>query len=312
MRKRVLFLLAAALAAGAFASHAFSLGREARFVTFTAQNKFGIYLRDLKKDEVSVWLDGRPVKVVYFGYRDVDSAFVFMIENSPRTAPYANTVPQMGRVNIVDQVRYYLSGGFFDRIVPLGPVLLGEFYKAVKVLQGFTDQEDILSGALLRLQPHFMGLDKEHIAVGRALGRGYDLLRNRSEKRKVLVLFTRSVDLETYKNRREYLQIFQDSNIELYVVSFAVAFPTGAGYSFAERVNRSFFRELAGGTGGKAYISSEYGRLDSFMDDLKSRLANSYTIGFYVEPGSRPSEHKVRLKARSSDVEVTYREKLEY
>ena len=61
------------------------------------------------------------------------------------------------------------------------------------------------------------------------LGRGVDLLKDRSERRKILVLFTAVVDRESYKNLEEYRQLLRHENVDVYVVSFARRFPTGVG-----------------------------------------------------------------------------------
>lgn len=286
--------------------------REPRYLTFTAQDRHGIYLRDLKMEEVSLYLDGEPVEVRYLGYRNVDTAFAFLIENSPRTAQHARSVPQWGMINIVDQVRYHLMNGFFGPVVETGPVLLAEFYQEFQVLQDFTAEDHLLELALSRMQPHFTGLDRENIPVARFLGRAVDVLRERPERRKILALFTTTIDRDSYQALDEYQQLLRRTDVELYVVSFAPRFASGPGYAFEERMNTFFFRRLVGETGGRAYISGEYVYVDEFMNDLMTRLANSYTIGFYPPAEPNPKGWQVRLRVRDDRTRVTHRERLSY
>ena len=68
--------------------------RQARFLNFSVKHKNGIYVRDLKREEVKLYLDEEPVEIRYFGYQNVDTAFAILIENSPRTARYNVSRPQ--------------------------------------------------------------------------------------------------------------------------------------------------------------------------------------------------------------------------
>ncbi len=282
------------------------------YLTFSARDQNRIYFRDLKEEEVALHLDEQPVDIRYFGYRTVSTAFAFIIENSPRTAQFARSMPQMGQNNIVDYVIYGLMEGVFPPLVEMGPVLLAEFYKEFSIVQNFTEDDYLLEDALIRMQPNWTGLDKENIPVARMLGRGVDLLKDRSERRKILVLFTAVVDRESYKNLEEYRQLLRHENIEVYVVSFARRFATGVGTTFEQRMNTFYFRNLVRETSGHFYISEELAYIDDVFVDLKSRLTNSYTLGFYVEAGDEPTEHKVEIKILRGKADITHRPILIY
>lgn len=282
-------------------------GEKVHYLTFTARDQNGIYLRDLKLEEVELRVDGEAVDVKYLGYRNVPTAFAFFLENSPRTAQYGISQPQWGRINTIDRVRYEMLFGFFRPLTEMGPVLLAEFHTEVHILQDFTEDDYRLEEALHRISPNFTKIGLERADVGRALGRGVDLLRARPERRKFLVLFTATVDRESYQNLEEYREMFKLSGIELFVVSFASRFPTGPGHSFEEQMNGYYFRHLAQETSGKAYITGEYAYLDTLFTDLKARLTHSYTIGFHLPADPARRERKVSLKVRNDKCEVTYR-----
>ncbi|MEE8585036.1 MAG: hypothetical protein V3T83_09315, partial [Acidobacteriota bacterium] len=143
MRIKALLLAGALLFLPANPSFA-AASKEPRFVSFTAKGKHGIYLRDLGRQEVSLWVDGKPVDVDYLGYKDVRTDFLFLIENSPRTAQHNVSLPQWGLVNIVDRIRMSLIGGFFESVVQIGPVLLAEFGRELEISQDFTTHDDQL------------------------------------------------------------------------------------------------------------------------------------------------------------------------
>lgn len=286
--------------------------RAAQYLSFTVEGSRGIYLRDLRQEEVELRLDGRPVDIRYFGGQTVETAYAFLIENSPRTAPHAVSNPRWGQVNAVDQIRYHLMSDFFYPLSRIGPSMLAEFFLEMKILQDFTREDYLLVNAVSDMRPEFTGIAVDRIEIGRILGRGVDLLRERPEKRKMLVLFTTTIDRESYAHLEEYQQMFSEADIELFVVSFAARFPSGPGVSFTEQMNTYFFRKLAGVTSGKAYISTEFAYLERLFTDLKSRLQNSYTIGFYLPHSEEYGEHEVELKINRNDVRVTCRPTLVY
>ena len=222
---------------------------ETYFLTFSAQDRHGIYLRDLRLEEVTLLLDEKPVDIGYLGSGNVTTAFAFFLENSPRTAPYLVSMPQRGEVNAVDLIRYSMAGNFLRTLVQMGSVLLGQFDRDIEVLQDFTQREDLLNRALHEMAPP-MGFEKERIPVGRALGRGADLLQDRSEKRRMLVLVTTVVDRDSYTNLEEYREMLRLRNVELFVLSFSLRFPP-PGASFLQRMNRYYFRHLVEETSGR-------------------------------------------------------------
>jgi hypothetical protein len=160
------------------------------------------------------------------------------------------------------------------------------------------------------MRPNVSSIEASNISIGRMLGRGVDFLRNRREKRKVLVLFTTTIDRDSVTNLREYQDMFRFSDVDLYVVSFASRSAFGPAYSGVEKVNRSSFLSLVGETGGSFYLSGEYTYVDEFLDDLTSRLVNSYTIGFYVYPGQERRRHSVDIKIDRKKCRLKYRKKL--
>lgn len=305
--KRVLILLPAFL----ITVLAYADPREPRFVTFAAKEKSGIYLRNLKLSEVSLLVDDQPVKVSYLGYKNVETAIAFILENSPRTAPHGVSMPQWGKINPLDQIRYQLVSDYFDQLVKNGSVMVAEFSKETRLLQDFTEDEFLLEDAVARMSPNSNELMPENIEVGRAFAFGLERLRRRPEKRKILVLVTTTVDRESYKNMEEYQETLRRNDVDLYIVSFALRFPSATGTTFEEKMNRFFFLNLVEETSGKLYLSGEYAFITEFTDDLRTRLENSYTLGFYPPGGdSEPSDHSIKIIARNEKINVTHRKKM--
>ncbi len=286
--------------------------RDVEYLTFSVVNRFGVYVRDLKRDEVELRLDGHPVDIGYLSSGDVDTAVAIFLENSPRTAEDSVSIPQLGRINLIDRVRYELLDDFFPPLCRIGRVMLAEFFDEIHILQDFTDDESYLLDALHKLQPHAEGIVFDQIRVGRVLGRGVDILKARPEKRKVLFLVTRTVDRESAGNLEEYQLMLRNTGVDVFVLSLAPRFVSGPGRSFEEKVNAYFFQNLVKETAGKAYMAGEYKFIEDLFTDLKGRLLETYTIGFYVEPGEKVEDHKVDLRVQRDKCRITHREYLVY
>jgi len=285
---------------------------EARYVTFTVKDRNNIFVRDLSREEVKITLDGKPVDVRFLAGKDLPTAFLVLLENSPRTAKFPVSLPQWGEVNPIDVFRYHMQYDFFPLLTTEGEVCLGEFYEEIKFLQDFTDQEGYLVNALLNMEPEFAGIVLNNIEVGRVLGRAVDVLKSRPEKRKVLLLFTRNIDRESYPNMDEYQLMLRNTDIDLYVVSIGPHFVSGPNHTFEERMNGPFFRALCGETGGRAYVTGEYTYLDELFTDLKGRLSNTYTAGFYVDTSHPVQEHELDVEVAREKSKVTHRKSLVY
>ncbi len=273
-----------------------------RFVTFTVKDRHGVYVRDLRREEVTLELDGKPVEVRYLGGREVETSAVVLLENSPRTARQPVSIPQWGQVNPIDRVRYLLLDDFFPSITAGGEVLLAQFFKEFEILREFTDDDSSLVAALQDMQLNFAGVVFNNIQIGRALGRAVNLLERRPSRRKLLVAFTAAVDRDSYQNLEEYREMFRRSDIDLYTVAFAPRFATGHAYTFEEKMTGHYYRALTGETGGKAYLVGEYAYLDELFTDLKGRLSNAYTAGFYPPEGGPEFEVKIRVARDKSTV----------
>ena len=77
-------------------------------------------------------------------------------------------------------------------------------------------------------------------------------------------------------------------------------------------MNTYYFRNLVKETSGHFYISEELAYIDDIWLDLKSRLTNSYTLGFYVEADDEPTEHEVEIKILRGKSDITHRPILIY
>lgn len=281
---------------------------ETRFLSFSVKERHDIFVRDLKRQELELYIDEKPVEIRYLGGRNVETAFVMLLENSPRTAQHAVSNPHFGQVNTIDRIRWEMMDDFFLPLTRQGPVLMGQFFEKLEILQDFTEEEYELMNALQRIEPNFARIMHNQIEIGRILGRAYELLQARSERRKLIVLFTTTIDRESYKHLDEYRSLFREANIEVFIVSFSPRTVSGPGWTFEEKMNPYFFKKLAGATSGKLYLTGDYTYLEELFTDLKGRLRNHYTIGFKVSPGAVPKEHSVELRVNRPETEVSCRD----
>ncbi len=286
--------------------------REPVFVSFSAKDGNRIFVRDLKREEVTVLVDDQPVELRFFSYQDVRTAIAFVIENSPRTAFYRKSLPQFGRINTLDRIRYRLIDDFLEPLAQNAQLLIADFHQDLEIRQDFTDDLYALRSALDRLEPNLGILDRDRIPVGRMLARSVSLLQERPERRKALVFFTTTIDTDSVNDLEEYREMLRFADVDVFVVSFAVRQASGQGYSHAERVNRFYFSRLTEETSGQLYLSGEFVYLDELMDDLRARLTHTYTVGFYVEPKRHRDVHSLEVRLSRPKCEVRHRKTIYY
>ncbi len=286
--------------------------REAVFFSFSAKDRHDIFVRNLKRGEVTVLVDGEPAEVRFFAYQDVRTAVALVLENSPRTAKYRKSHPQFGRVNLLDRIRFRLLDDFLEPLVGTSKVLVADFYKDLEIREHFTDDLYALRAALDAMEPNVAFVDKERIPVGRMLARSVRLLAERPERRKVLVFFTTTIDTESVADLEEYQEMLRYSDVDVFVVSFAHRNVGGAGYSHAERVNRFYFRKLTEETSGELFLAGEYVFLDELMNQLRGRLEHVYTVGFYARPERHPTARQLEVQLARERCDVRHRRTIYY
>jgi hypothetical protein len=108
-------------------------------------------------------------------------------------------------------------------------------------------------------------------------------MSQRSEKRRVLVVFLESLDSDTLDRIKPLKNLLSASNVELFFIRFGSRLSTRAG-GLSPQMSEGALRELAGATAGETFVAADYGE---HMEDLTRRMYNYirtlYTFGFQAE-----------------------------
>jgi hypothetical protein len=131
-------------------------------------------------------------------------------------------------------------------------------------------------------------------------------MNQRSEKRRVLVVFLESMDSDTLSRIKPLKNLLAASNVELFFVRFGSRL-TGRTGGLSPQMSVGSLRELAGATSGETFVAGDYGE---HMEDLSRRMYNYirtlYTFGFQAE-SSREKPGQLTIKCARAGSKVRAR-----
>lgn len=251
----------------------------------------GLYISGLKKENFSIFEDGKPQQIAYFGTTDRPFTVILLIDTSPSTE------------FSIDQIRQAATA-FVDLLKPEDSVMVIEFDANVHVLTEATNDRQKIYKAIKRAD--FGGGTSLYDAVDFSIKKRL----NKVQGRKAIVLFTDGVD--TTSTRSGY-----DSSIDLAEESDALIFPIY--YNTYGRTNnrsgwpglggviydtrgtrpedyalgRKYLEDLASYTGGRVFRSeSTPGGLSNAFAGIAEELRRQYNIGYTPDSEGKPGQRK--------------------
>ncbi len=250
------------------------------YVNFQVRDSTGIYLPKVDLDEIKIFAGGVEQKPGYIFGSDLPAAIAVFYDVGPQMAP------EEVNLNPFYQTRLQRSRAMtleiLDRLkTDYSITLYSYFYEPVRLVD-FTSDAQSLENALRKLQPAGRGgITQEDARTSVALDRGIEVLKNRDEKRKFLVLFTYVMDMATSKALDSFARRLERHNIQLYVISFGPRNANGPGFSPQERLNSFWCKKLTDGGGGEFYLTDLYREdLRELAFEISSRWNATLTVAF--------------------------------
>ncbi len=256
----------------------------------------GVYKTGLEKHNFTIYEDGKPQEIAYFGTSDKPFTVVLLIDTSPSTD-----------YNI-KEIRAAATA-FVDQLKPEDQVMVIEFDSNVHVLTEATGDREKIYKAISRAD--FGGGTSLYEAVNFSLAKRL----NEMDGRKAIVLFTDGVD--TTSRKASY-----DSTLDLAEESDSLVFPVyyntffnvnrgslpssipilgraDPGTTAAEyAVGKKYLEDLAAYTGGRVFRpESTPGGLTRAFEGIAEELRRQYNIGYIPDEDGVPGQRKV-IKVR--------------
>lgn len=265
----------------------------------------GIYVPDLKRENFTVFEDGREQKIEYFGDSEKPFTVVLLLDTS-YSAEYD-----------IKQIQD-AAASFVRLLSPDDGVIVIEFDRNSHVLTKLTkDREKIYKGIK---EADFGYGTSLYDAVGLSLNK----YLSRIEGRKAIVLFTDGVD--TTSRKTTYDKTVFDAE-ESGVLIFPVYYNT---YNAVQRqirdglatrgavgtrpqdykIGRDYIDELASATGGRVFIPKKTpGGLIRAFEGIAEELRRQYVIGYYSDAEGKPGDRKqIRVRVDRPNLNIRARD----
>jgi len=248
-------------------------------------DKAGQLGTDLAKEDFSVLEDKKPQNVSYFGLEDLPSSIGIVIDRSGSMR------------NKMDQVTEAVQM-FLNEMNTENELFLVIFNDQAELEEPFTkDPEDIRDA-----------LDNVIVSGGTAL---YDAIflaldevREGSEPRKAILVFTDGEDKDSYYKLEELVQKAQESDVQIHVIAFLDSDLSSDGGFFGifkserEKITRGI-TDIAENSGGKAIFPEKIDDLKAAFTSIAHDLRSQYRLGYVSSNPNRDGSW------RRVDVQVT-------
>jgi Ca-activated chloride channel family protein len=277
----ITFALVAALAvcSGVTLSGQFASGVSVVEVYASATNSLGEALTGLKEQDFEVFEDGKPQRISVFTAGDFPLSVAVALDRSFSMAGSRLAVAKsaarvfLGELRAEDEAAILAIGSEVETVAPLSANRAAQ-YEALARLDTF-------------------GTTGLYDAVIRAID-----LTQAAKGRRALVLLSDGVDRYSKTTAGNALEQARRSDVIVYPIALASS-PS------------SFFEQLAGLTGGRAFHVRDPAQLSTTLGKVADELRFQYLLG-YVPPSAASSEkkewHRIMVRVKRPGVVVRARE----
>ncbi len=252
------------------------------FITASLVDKRGLFIEDLEKQEIRILEDNQPRDVEFMARDEVPTVYGILFDNA--LLQYEENQGWARRQEISGTgSSKNLAYQLIDKYLGRQTGWVGTYGQELQVVLDFNEDGFRAKDAIQRMS--FQRSAGESFLYP-ALYSSIMRMRERNEKRRVLLLFTNFLDSETAGKIKPLKNLLASSNIELFAISYGsrLAAP-GAGLNPA--MSQAGLKELAGVTAGDTFLAVDY---RDHPEDIAQRIYNQlrtfYTFGFESQSGA--------------------------
>lgn len=263
-------------------------------VLAAVQTKQGGIVRDLEKDDFTLWEDGRPQRIQYFSREsELPLTLGLMVDTS-------------GSQERVLEAQRAASFRFLDRVLRPGQdkVFIAQFDVGVYVRQKLTSSRQELEESLslvdtqtreeLRRFGSGTRLNDAVVKVSR------EILRSESG-RKALIVLSDGVDVGSQATLVEAIEAAQRVDALIYTILFSGVGGFGGG---------GVMQRMARETGGRYFeVTRKLGIQETF-DLIQEELRSQYSLGYVSDrPAIAPEFRRIQLGVKTKGLVVRARDR---
>jgi VWFA-related protein len=250
-------------------------------VTAVVTDGEGRFVSGLSADDFRVFEDDRPQRITNFASENIPLELVSAIDvsssmNDALPAVKTHAISFLSQLQPADQVTVL---GFNDNIFTLA--------------RRSTDQA-VRAKAIDRLAP--WGGTALYDVVIRAL----DLL-GRQPGRRALLVFSDGEDQSSHAPIASVLRRAESSDATIYMI--------GQGRALQAAALQQLMKQLAAGSGGRAFFSDDAAKLEGIFQQILDDLRHQYVLAYPPPASARDGEwHRIRVEVPGRDYSVRARQ----
>ncbi len=246
------------------------------YVSASFMDKNRLYLDNLSREEVRVLEDGEVREVAFLASDEIPIVYGMLFDRalfSRADRSYellrwnqSNVPPVVAAVSTAYQL--------VDLCMSTQVGWVGVYDQELEVALGFSQDAHRVKEAIQQLRGRKTTEESDFYS---AVFGAVDALRQRHEKRRVLIVFLEVLDRNAGERIKPLKNLLSASNVELFVASFASRF--GPGYGLPPLASQTALKELSDCTAGSAFFK-DTATVEAMGRRISDQIRSFYTIGF--------------------------------
>ena len=300
MISRRSLLLGAACSARAQQQAAFSADVKVVSLLATAHDRDGRVVKDLNKEDFTLFEDGKPQTIRYFSREsDLPLTLGLLVDTS------------RSQIDVLERERS-ASYTFLDQMLreKIDQAFVASFDKQVQVLQGMTSSRQELAAALSKLQIP----GETATLIYEAVRQSSENLMRKQKGRKAFILLTDGVSFRDKSDIGTAIEYAQRADTMIFAIRFFGRTPAyrpvrKAVFGIAEASGKHALERMANETGGESLEVTNDKPIEAVFAQIDELLRNQYSIGFTPDrPDDHGGFHKIKLAAKDRTMTVRTRD----
>lgn len=245
----------------------FRAGVEVVSLTVTVTERDGRFIGGLPREAFSVFEDGAKQDLIFFSGTQLPTALGLLVDTSASMNDKLLTAQQA-------------AIGFIERMRADDVLTIVDFDSRAEILQGFTDDQALLTTAIKRTTAG--GSTSLYNALYVALNE-FKKIRAASEqdvRRQAIVVLSDGEDTSSLVPFEEVLELAKRSEVAIYAIGLRDG-PAHRGRGMGGFRESDFvLKQFAQETGGKAFFPVVASELPAIYGEVADELAAQYTLGY--------------------------------
>ena len=238
-------------------------------ITAVVTDGDGHFVTGLKADDFKVFEDDKPQRITNFASENIPLELVAALDVS---SSMTDALPAVKRH----------ATDFLAQLQPADQVTVLAFNDNIFTPARRSTDQAARAKAIARLAP--WGGTALYDVIIRAM----DLLGKQSGRRSLLV-FTDGEDQSSHAPMTSVVQRAESSDATIYMI--------GQGRALRATALQQLMRQLAAGSGGRAFFSDDQSKLESVFHEIVEDLRHQYLLGYPAPDSARNGEwHRLRVE----------------